>query len=46
MLVKRYAYRNSLDASVIKLHGEIEAGRIAISDNVFPPAAVKILLGQ
>lgn len=46
VLVKRYAYRNSLDASVIKLHGEIEAGRIAISDNVFPPAAVKILLGQ
>ena len=47
VLVKRYAYRSSLDANIIELHGEIAAGRIAVADGLLPPEAVRtVLTGQ
>ena len=43
VLVKRLVYKRSLDAAVLKLHAQIEAGRVAIANNIFPPKAIQIL---
>jgi hypothetical protein len=46
VLVKRFCFRNSVDAAICKLHDEIRAGRIAITDNIFPQTACRILNGN
>ena len=46
VLIKRFAFRSSLDAQIIKLHTAIAAGRIVVQDGVFPASGVKLLLGD
>ena len=42
--VKKFVFRDSIESNIVKLHDEIAAGRIAVSDGFFPPEAVKILV--
>jgi len=41
--VIRYAFRNSPEENIVRLHKEIVAGRVSITDGLVPPAAIKIL---
>ncbi|KAL9189332.1 hypothetical protein ACHAXT_011822 [Thalassiosira profunda] len=41
--VVKYAFRNSYESNVLRLHTEILAGRIAIVDGFVPPEAMRIL---
>ena len=46
VLIKRFAFRSSLDAQIIKLHDAIAVGRVVVQDGVFPASGVKLLLGD
>lgn len=41
--VKKLVFRDCVESNVVKLHKEIAAGRVSVSDGFFPPKAVKIL---
>lgn len=41
--VNRYAFRNSPEENIVKLHKKIVAGEVSITDGHVPPKAVKIL---
>lgn len=43
VLVKRFVYRRSIETALLELHAKIENGEIAIADNLFPKAALRIL---
>uniref|UniRef100_A0A7S4BGJ8 Helicase ATP-binding domain-containing protein n=1 Tax=Chrysotila carterae TaxID=13221 RepID=A0A7S4BGJ8_CHRCT len=44
VLVKRFCYRNSIDASVVEMHEKMRRGKIVISNGFFPKAAIDLLL--
>lgn len=41
--VKKFVFRNCIESNIVKLHKEIAASRVSISDGFFPPRAVQIL---
>ena len=43
VLVKRFAFRNSLEDNIIQLHAAIKAGTIPIVDGHIPPRGMRIL---
>ena len=43
VLVKRFAFKDSLDASVITLHEEIKKGAIKVTDGMLSAKAMDIL---
>ena len=43
VLVKRLVYRNTIEASILKLHEEIKAGRLRIVDHKWPNEGLKTL---
>jgi SNF2 family DNA or RNA helicase len=43
VLVKRFAFKDSLDANIITLHGEIKQGRIKVVDGMLCSKAMDIL---
>ena len=46
VVVKKFAFQNSLDSRIIKLHERIKAGEIKISDGFLNPQAVRVLRGH
>ena len=40
----RFALRGTIEERIIALHDEIAAGRVALSDDHFPAAAVRLLM--
>ena len=43
VLIKKFAFRDSIDENICKLHDEIRAGRIAIVGGQIPPAGIHLL---
>ena len=43
VLIKRFAFRNSLEDNIIQLHAAIKAGTITITDGHIPAAGMRIL---
>ena len=43
VLIKKFAFRDSIDENICKLHDEIRAGRIAIVGGKIPPAGIHLL---
>lgn len=43
VLIKRFAFRRSLEDNIIQLHAAIEAGTVAVTDGHIPPAGMRIL---
>ena len=43
VLIKKFAYRNSIDENIVTLHERIKHGRIAISNGVIPPHGIRLL---
>ena len=46
VLIKRFAFRQSLDEQIIRLHGALAAGRVQVRDGVFPADGVQMLTRQ
>ena len=46
VLIKRFAFRDSLDERVCKLHTEIVSGRIKTENETIPVAGIRILAGS
>ena len=46
VLVKRFVFRNSVEESVVELHGRVKAGAAAISDAHFPADLVALLASK
>lgn len=43
VLIKRFAFRRSLDDAIIQLHAAIKAGSVTVTDGRIPPSGVRIL---
>ena len=43
VLIKKFAFRDSIEENICKLHDEIRAGRIAIVGGKIPPAGIHLL---
>lgn len=43
VLIKKFAFRDSIDENICKLHDQIRAGRIAIVGGNIPPAGIQLL---
>ncbi|KOO25070.1 DNA helicase, partial [Chrysochromulina tobinii] len=43
VFIKRYAFRDSIEEAVIKLHEKIKSGDIKVRNGVFPKEAVKLM---
>ena len=43
MLIIKFAFRDSIEENICKLHDEIRAGRIAIVGGKIPPAGIHLL---
>ena len=43
VLIKRFAYRDSLDESICKLHEAIRRGEVKVVDGQIPAAGIKII---
>ena len=43
ILVRRFAFKDSVEEQTVALHKEIKAGRIAVSNGMLPGAAVRLL---
>jgi SWI/SNF-related matrix-associated actin-dependent regulator of chromatin subfamily A3 len=41
VLIKRFAFRQSIEATLCEMHDEIRAGRVVIADGTLPASAVK-----
>lgn len=43
VLIKKFAFRNSIDENIVTLHERIKQGQIAISNGVIPPHGIRLL---
>ena len=43
VLIKKFAFRNSIDENICRLHDAIREGRIAIVGGKIPPAGIHLL---
>ena len=43
VLIKKFAFRNSIDENIVTLHERIKHGQIAISNGVIPPQGIRLL---
>ena len=43
VLIKKFAFRDSIEENICKLHDEIRAGRVAIVGGKIPPAGIHLL---
>lgn len=43
VLIKKFAFRNSIDENIVTLHDRIKQGQIAISNGVIPPHGIRLL---
>lgn len=43
MLIRKFAFKESLEESIVELHGEISKGKIAIKNGAIPPHGLKLL---
>lgn len=43
VLIKRFAFRNTIEDNIIQLHGAIKAGTVKIVDGHIPPEGMRIL---
>ena len=46
VLIKRFAFRDSLDQEIVSLHAAIKRGDVAIVDGKIPAKGVCLLLGE
>ena len=43
VLIKKFAFRNSIDENIVVLHERIRSGQIAISNGIIPPRGIRLL---
>ena len=43
ILVRRFAFKDTIDEHITQLHAEIKAGRIAVANGALPAEAVRII---
>ena len=43
VLIKKFAFRNTIDENIVTLHERIKHGQIAISNGVIPPQGIRLL---
>lgn len=46
VLIKRFAFRDSLDSKICELHAAIKRGDIKVVDGTIPAKGVRLLLGE
>ena len=46
VLIKRFAFRDSLEHNITKLHDAIKAGTVTLTDGYIPPTGIRILDGK
>ena len=43
VLIKKFAFRNSIDENIVVLHERIKTGQIAISNGIIPARGIRLL---